>query len=556
MAEVHRALMTGPRGFLKTVALKRILPIFGEVADFRERFIEEARVAADLTHSNIVHLYDFGEISGTYYLSMELVNGMDADELVHLAMTGGESMRFAAPYIVAQAARGLAFAHAAMRDNQPMGLVHRDVSPQNILISRNGEVKVTDFGIVKVTTGVNRLTATGAIMGKLRYMSPEQAMKAPLDGRSDIFALGLVLQELLTGECLLDAPSPAAVIQQLKEGDFQAPSSRNPEVPPDLDAIVANALALDREARYASADDMARDLERHLRVFGGGFGREEMRALVARLGSEREARQARWDRQQNRAGEPVSPWLAVGSDETPARRTRDDAVTSPMSLPEATEPPAATPHPTAVPRAPAEVVSGVVEVGRKRVASRLNGPLAIAAGVLLGGVVVAMVWLGRPARSAPASSLAAPRAAPSATSPAAPSELASANLENLPSRRRLIDGKPVVFDDEPIASVARDADETRELTVARAASRSGDRALASGELAEAERFYHGALGHYAGYVAAYRGLGQVYARSGNPELALSMFDQYLRAAPAASDGEIVRGWAAQLAREPTKALEP
>src|SRR5262249_10082222 len=103
MAEVHRAIMTGPRGFPKTVAVKRILPAFGELADFRERFIEEARVAADLTHSNIVHLYDFGEIDGVYYLSMELVDGMDADELVQLAMAVGERMRHAAPYVVAQA---------------------------------------------------------------------------------------------------------------------------------------------------------------------------------------------------------------------------------------------------------------------------------------------------------------------------------------------------------------------------------------------------------------------------------------------------------------------
>src|SRR5262249_11826619 len=200
MAEVHRAIMTGPRGFQKTVALKRILPIFGELVDFRERFIEEARVAADLTNSNIVHVFDFGEISGTYYIAMELVDGLDADELVHLARGHGESMRLAAPYVVSQAARGLAFAHGAERDGQLLGLVHRDVSPQNILISRSGEVKVTDFGIVKVTTAVNRLTATGAIMGKLRYMSPEQAFKMPLDGRSDVFALGLVLHELLTGE--------------------------------------------------------------------------------------------------------------------------------------------------------------------------------------------------------------------------------------------------------------------------------------------------------------------------------------------------------------------
>ena len=620
MAEVHRATMTGPRGFQKTVALKRILPMFGELDDFRERFIEEARVAADLTHSNIVHVYDFGEIAGTYYISMELVDGMDADELVHLALNVGEGMRVAAPYVVAQAARGLAFAHAAQRGDQPLGLVHRDVSPQNILISRTGEVKVTDFGIVKVTTNnVNRLTATGAIMGKLRYMSPEQAMKLPLDGRSDIFALGLVLYELLTGAALLDAPSPAAVIDQLKGGDFPPPSYRNPDVPPDLDAIVANSLALDRESRYGTADDLARDLERHLRVMGGGFGREELRALVGRLvPAQAAARRERWQRQNAEAVARLSPWLAVGSDPDAKERrepaqpvepvepvenghdggagdrqaesdSRLEPITQEMDRSESPSRPSAqglaAPAPAAVPGPGSRkrfrlwltlgigVLVGVaIVLGVLLPRWRGQGQAAIPVGPVgpvgpvsrvgpVGPAGATPPPIASPLPVAPADVEVRPASEPEApppaqASPAEASAPATAETEAPPQRRHLLDGKPVVTDDDALGSVARDPSEARALANARAATQTADHALAAGNLALAERLYQTALDHYPGYVSAYRGLGRAYARDGNPALAQKMFDQYLHAVPDAADAAKVRRWSAQLARDPDRPLEP
>jgi len=162
MAEVFRAIMLGPAAFAKSVALKRILPVYGHLPDFRSRFIEEARVAADLTHSNIVQVLEFGEIEGTYFLAMELVDGLDLERLLALAVPKGEQLGLGAAYVAAQTARGLAYAHAASQNGAPLGLVHRDVSPQNIMVSYSGEVKLTDFGIVKVETDYHARTASGA----------------------------------------------------------------------------------------------------------------------------------------------------------------------------------------------------------------------------------------------------------------------------------------------------------------------------------------------------------------------------------------------------------
>jgi hypothetical protein len=281
MAEVFRALLTGPQGFSKVVALKRMLPALDGDAELVERFIAEARTASDLTHSNIVHLYELGEIEGRYYLASELVDGMDCERLLELAR-GFVSLTEAAAFIVAEAARGLAYAHAATRDGRPLNLVHRDVSPQNILVSFTGEVKITDFGIARVRTEYQRKTGTGLLLGKLRYLSPEQVAGLEIDGRSDIFALGLVLWELLVGRPLITGANPSEVVQELKRGSFPPPSVLRREVPVELDLIVAQALSRDRGRRYQTADELARDLDRFLQA-RGGFGRDELAALLATL---------------------------------------------------------------------------------------------------------------------------------------------------------------------------------------------------------------------------------------------------------------------------------
>jgi len=290
MAEVFRAVLRGAAGFEKVVALKRILPVFGEEPDFVTLFQDEARIASTLAHANIAQVFELGEVEGTYYLAQELVDGLDLGRLVKRLAAEGQPMPIAcAAFIVAEAARGLAYAHEKTgADGKLLGIVHRDVSPPNLLLSRAGEVKVADFGIAKAAGKVHK-TETGVIMGKLRYMSPEQvAGDVVLDARTDVFALGVILYELCAGGAIfLGEPSPR-LAELIRSAEIPPPSSRNPAVPPELDAIVLRALAKRREDRYPRAADLVRDLSLFLNQFAPGFTREDLGALVANLAPLRE----------------------------------------------------------------------------------------------------------------------------------------------------------------------------------------------------------------------------------------------------------------------------
>jgi hypothetical protein len=300
MAEVFRAVYQGAAGVEKTVALKRILPGLDGAREFIQMFIDEARIAASLTHVNVAQVFDFGEVGGVYYLAMELVDGVDLGRLAEAQRRRarpGDHPGFPpamAAFLVAEAARGLAYAHERRGPSGALlGIVHRDVSPQNVLCSYAGEVKIADFGIAKAVGKLHK-TASGAIMGKLRYMSPEQVTGEPLDGRSDVFSLGIILWELLCGAQLFHGDSPGQVTEQVKKAEVTAPSSRAPDIPPELDRICAKALARDREARYARATDLAKDLSTFMTTASPGLGREELAAWVTAL----------WPRA---ASEPAAP---------------------------------------------------------------------------------------------------------------------------------------------------------------------------------------------------------------------------------------------------------
>ncbi len=290
MAEVFRAVYQGAAGVEKTVALKRILPGLDGAGEFVEMFIDEARIAASLTHVNVAQVFDFGEVAGTYYLAMELVDGVDLGRLVEAQgrrargdEPGGGLPSTMAAFIVAEAARGLAYAHERRAPSGAMlGIVHRDVSPQNVLVSYSGEVKIADFGIAKAVGKLHK-TASGAVMGKLRYMSPEQVTGEPLDGRSDVFSLGVVLWELVTGAALFAGEHPGQVTDQVKRAAVSPPSQRAPSVPSELDRICLKALARDRDARYPRAADLARDLAAFVAAEAPGLNREELAAYVAAL---------------------------------------------------------------------------------------------------------------------------------------------------------------------------------------------------------------------------------------------------------------------------------
>jgi len=284
MAEVFRAVYQGAAGFEKQVAVKRILPVFDGTKDFVAMFVDEARIASSLTHVNIVQVSDFGELDGSYYLAMELVDGVDLGRLREAASKRG--LRIPVPivaYIIAEAARGLAYAHDKRgNDGAPLGIVHRDVSPQNVLISYAGEVKIADFGIAKATGKLHK-TESGAVMGKIRYMSPEQINGEPLDGRSDLFALGVIFWELLVGAPLWTGDNPGAVSDQVKNAKVEPPSRRGRDVPGELDRIAMKALERGRDARYGRAAELARELSAWLAQAAPSLTREDVGAFVAEV---------------------------------------------------------------------------------------------------------------------------------------------------------------------------------------------------------------------------------------------------------------------------------
>jgi Protein kinase domain len=266
MAEVFRAKRKGVEGFEKIVAVKRILPHLSSNKDFVEMFIAEAKMVASLSHPNIVQIFDLGKIDETYYIAMEFVEGKDLRTILTRARTRNTLPAVdLAALIAARLSAALEYAHRH-RDSEgrELRIVHRDVSPQNILISDEGEVKLVDFGIAKAATKASH-TDTGSLRGKLLYMSPEQAWGKPLDKRSDLFALGAVFFEILTGHLLFSASSEMSILERVREARFVQPSSLNPAVPIELEAVVMRLLNKNPLERYQDASEVLLDLDSYLR---------------------------------------------------------------------------------------------------------------------------------------------------------------------------------------------------------------------------------------------------------------------------------------------------
>ena len=265
MAEMWKAKQIGPEGFEKVVALKRILPSLAENDDFITMFIDEGKVAAQLTHPNIAQIYELGETMGGYYLAMEYIAGKDLRLIMRLARK--EKKNLAIPQAVVIASKllsGLNYAHRKKGfNNENLNIVHRDVSPQNVLISYEGEVKLVDFGIAKAAAK-NSVTLTGALKGKILYMSPEQAWGQAVDRRSDVFSVGTLLYEMLTGKRVFIADNEMAILQKVREWNPPPPSAVNGRISSKLDAIVLKAIEKDPDKRYQTAEEMREDLESFL----------------------------------------------------------------------------------------------------------------------------------------------------------------------------------------------------------------------------------------------------------------------------------------------------
>jgi predicted ATPase/serine/threonine protein kinase len=265
MAEVFLARQKGLKGFEKLVCLKRILPGYADNPDFVRMFIDEARVAADLRHPNLVHVFDAGESDGTYFIAMEYLEGHDVAALIRQSHARKAEVPIAvALQVVADAARGLHSAHVKTDlSGEPMQIVHRDISPQNLFVTTHGLAKVLDFGVARSASRSSK-TEVGVVKGKLGYVSPEQLDSLELDGRSDLYSLGVVLWEFLVLERLFARASDAEVLRAIIDGRVPAPSSKRKGLPKELDALVLKAVSLDRDKRFPTCEVFATALEDYL----------------------------------------------------------------------------------------------------------------------------------------------------------------------------------------------------------------------------------------------------------------------------------------------------
>ena len=263
MAEVFKAKSFGVKGFAKIIAIKKILPQLAEDGQFVEMFVNEAKTSVQLSHANICQTFDLGREGNDHFIAMEYISGRDLLSLHnYFRRTRVRMPVHLVVYIATKMCEGLDYAHRRRGpDGEPLGIVHRDVSPQNVIVSYDGGVKIIDFGIAKARARKTQETQAGVLKGKFGYMSPEQIEGAhEIDHRSDIFAIGTVVHELLTGKRLFLGDSDFATLEMVRGAEVAAPSESNPEVPAELDAILFRALTRSPDDRYAWASDMADDL--------------------------------------------------------------------------------------------------------------------------------------------------------------------------------------------------------------------------------------------------------------------------------------------------------
>ncbi len=293
MAEVWLARQTGIEGFNRHVVVKRILPHLAEDPEFIQMFLNEAKIAARFNHPNIGQIFDLGEKDGQYFIAMEYVHGEDLGRVMRRAWSTGQWVaRPVALRIISDACQGLYYAHTrADEAGRPLRVVHRDISPQNIIISFDGSVKLVDFGIAKAADSASN-TKSGAIKGKFAYMAPEQAAGRALDARTDLFALGLVLYELLTGVRPLKRDAELATLQAALESQIEAPSLVA-DVPPEVDAVVMKALAKSPDERYRDARQMHLAIEAHLVQEAQIASSVQVSQLMEQLFADRLAEEAR-----------------------------------------------------------------------------------------------------------------------------------------------------------------------------------------------------------------------------------------------------------------------
>ncbi|HVQ53983.1 MAG TPA: protein kinase, partial [Thermoanaerobaculia bacterium] len=432
MAELYKAKRTGVEGFQKIVAIKKILPHLADDEEFVTMFADEAKLAAQLNHPNIIHIYDLGKIqAGGYFIAMEYVDGRD----LRAIQQGGGDMGVPLPvplavYVASKVAAALDYAHRRRdAEGHELNIVHRDVSPQNILISYEGDIKLCDFGIAKAASKASK-TQSGALKGKIQYMSPEQAWGKPIDRRSDLFSLGVVLHELLTGERLFRGDTDINILEKVRVAEVAPPSRANPEVPHNLDAVVLKALAREPDDRYANASDLLRDLDSVLYSYTPAPGSADVAIYLHRLQAEEGAvadAKAREVAQAAHEAEPAArkrkSKSAPVSRKTGAPSHPEPAAPAPPAPP---PPPQAAPPPPREPSRPAPEVFGSLEKsGEAEKASRTPLVVGVVAAAL--ALVGFLAWkFMKPQGATPAAPIV--NTTPAVTAAATPTPVAAAPM--------------------------------------------------------------------------------------------------------------------------------
>jgi serine/threonine protein kinase len=291
MAEVFRAESEGLQGFRKQVAIKRVLPNLSSKKKFISMFLDEARLSAQLSHSNCVQVFDIGVGDNAYFIVMEFVDGGNLKAIVdHIKKTGRDFPVEAAVYISLEICKGLAYAHELTDSNgTPLHIVHRDMSPPNVLITKYGEIKIVDFGLAKANSQLEK-SEPGIIKGKFSYLAPEAAMGQDVDARTDIFAIGIILWELLAGQRLFLGDTDFQTVKKVQAANVPSISQINKKVPKELEAIIARALAREPSQRYQTARALGLDLTQFLFKFGVPVSTFEIGKLVQGAMKERQAK--------------------------------------------------------------------------------------------------------------------------------------------------------------------------------------------------------------------------------------------------------------------------
>lgn len=405
MAEVYKATEHGVEGFERTVAVKRILPHIAEDDEFITMFKDEAKIAGQLNHGNIAQIYNLGQQGDSFYIALEYVAGKDLRNIFTRCQQQGRPMPIAqACFVVMKVGEGLDYAHNKRdKHGRHLNIVHRDVSPPNVLVSYEGEVKLIDFGVAKAAGRVSR-TQAGILKGKFGYMSPEQVRGMPLDRRSDVFSLGVVLYECLVGQRLFQGDTDFATLEMVRTVDVPVPSSKNPEIPKDLEAIIMKSLSGEPETRYQTAMELHDELQAFMFQHGMFYSRKDLAAWMRK----QYAREIELEKDKNAGKAPPRPAPPTGA---PGRKTAPPpaaAAKAPAAAPAAKPPPGSPgPKPAAKPAAGAgdslEPTEEQLAAARKRSKTMLMSPSSRPTTLKPGGV---------PSSAAVAAAATAPVGAP------------------------------------------------------------------------------------------------------------------------------------------------